>query len=342
MPELRKDPIVSRWVIISTERSKRPTDLAKPEEKKTEGETAAPAKPKFCPFDYGNEGVTPPEVLVYRPEGNTPNSPGWSLRVVPNKFPALMIEGEIGRRGDGIYDMMNGIGAHEVIIESPDHNASLANLSEQQFQDVLWAYRDRIMDLKKDKRFRYILIFKNHGERAGASLEHSHSQLIALPIVPKAVMEEMNGCKEYYDYKERCLFCDLVAQELEDQKRIIAENEDFIALCPYAPRFPFETWVLPKRHDAHFEDATKHEIQNLTTLFQRTLKKLNKALGDPPYNFMLHTSPVAMPDLPYYHWHIEITPRISRVAGFERGSGFYICPTAPEVSAQFLRELEIS
>ncbi|MFH1830729.1 MAG: galactose-1-phosphate uridylyltransferase [Pseudomonadota bacterium] len=336
MPELRKDPVVSRWVIISTERSKRPTDLVKPE-----SETSSDAKPKFCPFCEGNEQSTPSEVLCYRQEGTQPNTRGWTLRAFPNKFPALMIEGEIGRRGDGIYDMMNGIGAHEVIVETPEHATNIVDLPEDRFQDVLWAYRDRIMDLKKDKRFRYILVFKNRGLRAGASLEHTHSQLIALPIVPKAVAEEMYGTKNYYDYKERCLFCDLVSQEIEEQKRVVTENEDFLAICPYAPRFPFETWILPKKHGSHYENATKHEIKNLTALFQRTLKKLNAALKDPPYNFMLHTSPVNESELQHYHWHIEITPRISRVAGFERGSGFYINPTAPEVSAQFLRELEL-
>jgi UDPglucose--hexose-1-phosphate uridylyltransferase len=337
MPELRKDPVVSRWVIIATERSKRPTDLGRPESRETGND-----EPRFCPFCDGSEEATPKEVLCYRNENTKPNMPGWSLRAVPNKFPALMIEGDIGRRGDGIYDMMNGIGAHEVIIETPHHHETLADLSDERFQDVLWAYRDRIMDLKKDKRFRYILIFKNQGARAGASLSHSHSQLIALPIIPKSVAEEMTGAKSYYEYKERCIFCDLVAQEIEQQKRIVAENEDFIAVCPYAPRFPFETWILPKTHDAHYEDATKHEIKNLTLLFKRTLQKLNKALDHPSYNFMLHTSPINMPDLTYYHWHIEITPRITRVAGFERGSGFYINPTAPEVSAQFLRELDLS
>jgi len=149
----------------------------------------------------------------------------------------------------------------------------------------------------------------------------------------------MVGAKNYYDYKERCIFCDIVSQEIDEQKRIVSENEDYIAICPYAPRFPFETWIMPKRHVAHYEDITTNEIKNLAALFQRTLKKLNKALDRPPYNFMLHTSPINMPELAHYHWHIEITPRITRVAGFERGSGFYINPTAPEVSAQFLKEL---
>ncbi len=336
MPELRKDPIVSRWVIISTERGKRPTDLKRDMPPPEEVEAG-----KYCPFCKGNETSTTPEVLAYRPEGSPPNAANWTVRVIPNKFPALMIEGDLNRRGDGVYDMMNGIGAHEVIIESPVHGTTLTELSVAHFEDVLWAYRDRTLDLKKDKRFRYILIFKNHGFRAGASLEHSHSQLIALPIIPKAVIEELQGSEAYYKYKERCLYCDIVAQEIEDQKRVVAENEDFLAICPFAPRFPFEMWILPKMHDAHYEDATKHEIKNLAALFQRVLKKLSKALDDPPFNFMLHSSPVQMtPDLPYYHWHIEITPRITRLAGFERGSGFYINPTAPEVSAQYLREID--
>ncbi|MFH1874342.1 MAG: galactose-1-phosphate uridylyltransferase [Pseudomonadota bacterium] len=334
MPELRKDPVVGRWVIISTERSQRPTDFKQETDSKKPNET--PSRP--CPFCFGNEHATPKEVLAYRKEGDA-NTPGWNLRVIPNKFPALGIEGELNRRGAGLYDMMNGIGAHEVIIETPDHNATLSTMPENQFQDVLWSYRDRIMDLKKDKRFRYVLIFKNHGYRAGASLEHPHSQLIALPIIPKAVMEEMQGSKEFYEYKERCLYCDIVQQELNDKRRIVMENDDFITICPFAPRFPFEMWILPKRHDAHFEDATKHEIQNLSDLFQKTLQKLDKALDQPAYNFMLHSSPIAMPDLPYYHWHIELTPRVTRVAGFERGSGFYICPTAPEAAAEYLRQL---
>lgn len=332
MPELRKDPIVGRWVIISTERAQRPTDFKIEKEEKKGG---------FCPFCYGNEHVTPPEILAYRPHGGEANKPGWNLRVVPNKFPALMIEGNLNKRGDGVYDMMNGIGAHEVIIETPEHDKTLASVSEQQFEDVLWGFRDRIIDLKKDKRFRYVLVFKNHGSRAGASLDHSHSQLIALPIIPKTVIEELNGSKEYHTYKDRCLYCDILTHEIEDQKRVVMENEDFIVICPFAPRFPFELWILPKHHAAHFEDATKHEIHNLAQIFQRTLKKIENALNDPPYNFMIHTSPLTMPNPEIYHWHIELTPRLTRMAGFERGSGFYINPTAPEVSAQFLRELDI-
>ena len=197
MPELRKDPIIGRWVIISTERAMRPDSFERDAEQYRRG---------FCPFCYGNEDRTPPEVLAYRENDGNPDTEGWKLRVVPNKFPALQIEGELERRGDGMFDMMSGVGAHEVIIETPEHDLSLADMPQDRVEDVIWSYRDRFADLKKDKRFQYIRIFKNHGRAAGATLEHSHSQLIALPIVPKRVVEEIEGAKRYFAYKERCVY----------------------------------------------------------------------------------------------------------------------------------------
>lgn len=198
MPELRKDPIHGRWVIISTERSRRPSDFAADERRSAGG---------FCPLCEGNEDRTPPEIIALRDNGTSPNSPGWTLRVVPNKFPALRIEGELNREGEGIYDKMNGIGAHEVVIETPRHEETLATLPLKNVENVLLAYRDRIIDLRRDQRLRYVLVFKNHGIAAGASLEHSHSQIIALPIVPKRVSEEVEGAKTYFNYKDRCVFC---------------------------------------------------------------------------------------------------------------------------------------
>jgi len=336
MPELRKDPIIGRWVIIATERSKRPNDYR--------SITAAPAaEHRFCPFCSGNEDKTPPEIMAYRKDGSKPNSPGWHVRVVPNKFPALRIEGGLNREGEGIYDKMNGVGAHEVIIETPDHKQTLATMTNNQVEEVLWSYRDRVLDLKKDKRFRFILLFKNHGEAAGASVEHAHSQLIALPIVPRNVIEEIRGAKEYYDYKERCIFCDIVRQELSSQVRLVGENEHFICMTPYAARFPFETWILPKNHDSHFEDSQKYEFEALSRILVETLKRQDKALNNPPYNFLIHSSPFNHDyhDEDYYHWHLEIMPRLTNVAGFERGTGFYINPTPPEEAAKFLREMEI-
>jgi len=332
MPELRKDPIIGRWVIISSERGKRPSDFQ---------EQLPRRKGGFCPFDPGNEGTTPPEILAYRDSGTEPDTPGWNLRVVSNKFPALQIEGHLDKQGEGMFDKMNGIGAHEVIIETPLHDATLATMPLKNVENVLWSYRDRMVDLKKDKRFKYVLIFKNEGEAAGASLEHTHSQLIALPIVPKRVREEIDGAKLYYDYKERCVFCDIVRQELNDGTRIVSENKDFVSLEPFTPRFPFETWILPKHHDSCYEDAKSHEFQSLAEMLQDTLKRLDKILNVPPYNYILHTSPFGEPDNEYYHWHIEIMPKLTKVAGFEWGSGFYINPTAPEEAAKFLREAKI-
>ncbi len=338
MPELRKDPITGRWVIISTDRAKRPTDFSREQMKLKGG---------FCPFCYGNEGKTPPEVLAYRPSKNggplpERDSPGWNLRVVPNKFPALGIEGSLNRQAEGMFDKMSGIGAHEVIIETPEHDKTLATIPDKRVEDVFWAFRDRILDLKQDKRFKYILIFKNHGEPAGASLEHPHSQLIALPILPKQVIEELEGSKQYYVYKERCVFCDIIRQELENPIRVVSENNDFVTLGPYAPRFPFETWILPKRHESAFENSPTHVYESLAKAVKLLLQKADRVLDHPSYNLVIHSSPVQDPTSDHYHWHIEFMPKLTKTAGFEWGTGFYINPTPPEEAARFLREADVS
>jgi len=332
LPELRKDPIIGRWVIISTERGKRPTDFQSVTKKRD---------PKLCPFCPSNELSTPPEVYAIRQNGSKPNSPGWSLRVVPNKFPALVIEGDINREGVGIFDKMNGTGAHEVIIETPDHMKDLVDLEDEDFKNVIRAYRDRILELQNDSRFKYILVFKNQGEAAGASLEHSHSQLIATPILPKRVMEELTGAENYYNYKERCIYCDIIKQELNDNVRVVAENDMFVALEPFASRFPFETWVLPRFHESSFETIRGEAIIKLVPLLKETLKRISAALNNPPYNLMIHTSPLDNRHPKEYHWHIEIIPKLVKVAGFEWGTGFYINPTTPEDAAKFLKEVEI-
>ncbi len=334
MPELRKDPITGRWVIIATDRAKRPTDFVR-EKVQIHGSG-------FCPFCYGNESKTPPEILAYRSDGSGRNSPGWKLRVVPNKFPALGIEGNLNRAGEGLYDKMSGIGAHEVIIETPDHQMTMANLPVDRVELALWAFRDRILDLKKDRRFKYIMVFKNHGEAAGASLEHTHSQLIALPVVPKRVLEEVDGAREYYNFKERCVFCDIIRQEEENGIRVIAENKAFVALAPFAPRFPFELWLVPKVHQSAFEESQKHEFEQLAAMLKDMLMRLDKVLDFPAYNAIIHSSPLPEALNEYYHWHLEIMPKLTKVAGFEWGTGFYINPTPPEEAAKFLREAVVS
>ncbi len=331
MPELRKDPVVGRWVIISTERSRRPTNFG-------------PVRPQhatgFCPFCPGSEDKTPPEVYAARARGGTANGSDWSVRVVPNKFPALQIEGSLDRRGEGLYDKMNGVGAHEVVIEGPAHDQDLADLPVEHIEQVLLAFRERVLDLHRDKRIRYVLIFKNHGEQAGATLEHTHTQLIATPIIPKSIQEELEGARRYWELKERCVFCDIVQQETAEGngRRVVSMSERFLATMPFAARFPFETWILPRRHDASYQVLGEpDEYRDLAAILKDTLERLNQALDRPPYNFVLHTAPASDHDLEYYHWHIEIMPKLTRVAGFEIGSGFYINPTPPEDAAQYLR-----
>jgi UDPglucose--hexose-1-phosphate uridylyltransferase len=329
---LRKDPISGRWVIIAVERGKRPTDFTSPPVQRRKG--------GFCPFDPGNEYTTPPEIMAFRPSSAQPNAPGWTLRVMPNKFPALQIYGDLDRAGEGMFDKMNGVGAHEVIIETPDHQLSLSTMSSRAVEDVLWAYYLRLTDLKKDARFKYVLIFKNEGDSAGASLEHSHSQLIAVPIIPKIVKEEIDSARNYFEYKERCIFCDVISQEIGSGKRVIYENSGYIAIAPFAPRAPFETWILPKRHESAFSPPDK-SFSALAGVLQTVLKQFDRILDTPPYNFIIHTSPFTDEANDYYHWHIELIPKLTRIAGFEWGSGFYINPTLPEEAAKFMREAKI-
>lgn len=334
MPELRKDPVTGRWVIISTDRRKRPNDFRV--------ERATAIGREGCPFCPGHEDLTPPEVLAYRPAGGAPNTAGWDVRVVPNKFPALKVEGGLDREGEGMYDRMNGIGAHEVILETPDHDKTLASMSEVEIERVLSACRERVLDLKKDLRLRYILLFKNHGAAAGATLEHPHSQLIALPIVPDFLRQEIDGARRHFDAKERCVFCDIVQQDLAAGRRIIQENPDFVALAPYAPRFPFETWLVPRRHGARFEDAPRGEYESLARMLKAVMTRIDRALESPAYNLIVHSLPFSEEaGADAYHWHVEIIPKLTRTAGFEWGTGFYINPTSPEEAARVLRDIEL-
>jgi UDPglucose--hexose-1-phosphate uridylyltransferase len=340
MPELRKDPIVNRWVIIATERAKRPTDFITPDN--------GQELPKGCPFCEGNETKTPPEIYAVRPNGSRRDAEGWKVRVVPNKFPALRIEGDMEKFGVGIYDRMNGIGAHEVIIETTDHFEKIEMQSVDALFDVFNTYKLRLADLKNDERFRYILLFKNEGITAGASLAHPHSQLIATPVTPKRIREELVGAQAYFEYKDRCIFCDIVREELRQKDRIVYENNNFISFCPFAARFPFEIWTVPKRHHPDYDSMERDEIFAFADAMKVTLGKLTKALSGPHYNYMLHTGPVRWRRRGYwttlehdFHWHVEIIPRLTNTAGFEWGTGFYINPTIPEEAARFLQETQV-
>ena len=329
MHELRKDPVVDRWVIFSEGRGLRPSDWES-------GPPLAPERPP-CPFCPGNERETPPEIVAIRGDGSTPNGPGWSLRVVPNRFPALRVEGTLESRRDGIYERMTGIGAHEVIIESPEHEKDLSELDEAQVARLLGAYRDRMLDLEKDRRIRYVLVFKNEGPRAGATLAHGHSQLIATPVVPQVVQDEMDGGLERFRKDARCVYCRMIEEELRDRRRVVLECERHVSLEPFAARFPFETWILPRRHASSFAASDPGDLRALAAILRDTLGRLRRALNRPHYNYVIHTAPCREPGLEHYHWHIEITPKRTPVAGFEWGSGFYVNTTTPEEAAAYLR-----
>jgi UDPglucose--hexose-1-phosphate uridylyltransferase len=258
---------------------------------------------------------------------------------VPNKFPALRIEGELHKSGEGLYDKMNGIGAHEVIIETPKHPQDRVDIDSSQVKNTLLAAKFRILDLKKDTRFKYIMVFKNFGPTAGATLSHSHSQLIALPVVPLRVQEEIAGASTHFQMKERCIFCDIIHYESEADRRLLLENEHFIVLAPYAPRFSFELAVYPKKHNPAFESISEVELDSLGTILSTTLAKVARALNHPDYNLIIHNAPCSNNVADFYHWHIEFMPVLARVAGFEWGTGFYINPISPEESVQALKAI---
>jgi len=328
MPELRKDPIGNRWTIIAPERARRPMASGL-------GEASDSAA---CPFCAGNENMTPPEVLVLRDEGDPGRLSSWTARVVSNKYPALVPEVSGPEITDENYTARHGFGAHEVIVESPNHLVDITLLGEGQFEAILRAYRERMLALRADERFRHILIYKNQGIEAGATIEHIHSQLIALPIIPKNVLEELAGAKDYYQSKGRCVFCDLMRKEGQTGERVVTENGRFIAVCPFAPRFPYETWILPKEHSPFFERNTPQDESALAALLRETLIRINRCLSHPAFNYIIHSNPIDEKGSDYYHWHMEIIPKLIRVGGFEWGSGSYINPVTPEHSAQSLRQ----
>lgn len=332
MAELRRDPIVGRWVIVDTQEPSKPQDYEHEQHTWRAG---------VCPFCYGNEAMTPPEIDAFRDPHTAANTPGWQVRAVPNKFPALQVEGGLDRRALGMYDMSGGIGAHEVLIETPYHHKDMPDLLNEEVEKIISMCCRRSLDLAKDKRLKYIMIFKNYGPAAGASLEHPHTQIIALPMVPKNVMEEIKGAEDYFGYRERCIFCDIIRQETHEKERIILENKYFLSLCPFVSRFPFEVWIMPKKHNCCFSHMPSEEIPALASILKESISKIKKIFANPAYNFIIHTSPAdGDACVEGYHWHIEFIPKLTRVAGFEWGTGFYVVPTPPELAAHYLKEVK--
>lgn len=335
--ELRKDPLLGRWVAVLNE-PRQPSDYHIPPEDDHTGES--------CMLCAGREKETPAEILVMPKGGAGDRSRQWWTRVIPNFNPIFQVEGDLGRKGEGMYDKMNGIGANEIIIESPEHAVPPEDMGIEQMTRVLMTYRERMTDLEKDHRLRYTLIYKNNGREAGAVFSHPLSHLASTPVIPKRVKEELDGAKQYFTYKERCIFCDIIREELRVGNRIILETKNFVSFCPYASKFPFECWVLPKRHQCSFQDIRSDELEDMALILSSVLKKLRSAFTNLPYNYFLHSAPNRIPRKNHwhtlgedYHWHLEIMPRLMRTSGFEWGSGFYILPTSPEFAAKYLKEV---
>lgn len=294
---------------------------------------------RHCPFCPGSEAETPPEIFSLRDRGG-PDTPGWRLRVVPNKFPAVVPDALPVSAAERSDRRRIGFGSHEVIIEDADHGATLSDLPAERIAELLEVVRRRFLALADNRRIRYVCFFKNHGKAAGATLEHTHSQLVALPLEPKLVAEEIAGARRRYRRTGRCYFCELAEPDL-DASRLILATPGAVSLAPYAARAPYETWIVPRRHRSHFESARGAELEAIAAALRATLRMLEGALERPAYNLVLHTAPLRAAALPHYHWHFELIPRLSKLAGFEWGTGLYINPVPPEEAARRLRDAPI-
>ncbi|MCB9772600.1 MAG: DUF4931 domain-containing protein [Candidatus Omnitrophica bacterium] len=334
MPELRKDPVIGRWVIIATERARRPGVFLHSQKNTFEDGPCL-----FC----DNQDR---EIFSIRQYSGAP----WRVRVVESGTPLLSTNNKFSRRGHGLYDVVNDYGAHEVVIETPEHIANMADLSQEQIRMVFETYAVRYNELEKNTNFQYVIAYKNYGWVAGSRrIGHSRSQIIATSVNPFSAKEKLDGAKKYYNYRERCLYCDMIQQELEAKVRIVAESEHFVAMTPFAPRFVFEIWILPKQHNCDFAKGVVGHEHDLAGLMKIVLTKLKVGLEDPAYNYVIHSAPFRHGEkgtkwktlAQDYHWHIEVLPRLTRVAGFEKGSGFYISSIPPESVAEFLREVKV-
>jgi UDPglucose--hexose-1-phosphate uridylyltransferase len=330
--QLRQDPTTKEWVIIAAERSKRPHDFVKAEE-----HVEKPPYDAECPFCEGNESLTPHESLAYR-RGGPADGPGWWVRVVPNRFPALSSDGSLQREEMGFFRMMDGVGVHEVVVESPIHNKILPLMDNEQVEEILLAYRERYLALREDRRIKLVIIFKNHGPAAGTSLEHGHSQIVGTAVVPSDIRRRLDQAARHYDDHGTCVYCDTIQEELKCGTRIVMDTERFVVLQPFASRTPFETWIVPKEHQASFGLISVEDSKKFATILRETLFRLYSKLSNPDFNYVIRTAPIRDEQEDYYHWHLQIVPRLTTTAGFEMGSGMYINVSLPEETARFLAE----
>lgn len=335
MSEYRQDPLTGRWVIIGSQRALRPNEFVEAAVRKTKD---------VCPFCAGNETNTPPAIASYYtqpadPRGQLKGVGLWQARVVPNRFPAVCVDTEIaGRTSDPPgFHLLPGFGQHEVVIESPRHVTSWSELTLDEAWCALRAYRDRLAALKQDGRFAYAQVFKNVGSAAGASIEHAHSQIIAMPWVPEDIVRQLNIAKRHFERAEQCIACSVLESELQARERVVAQTENFIALCPWASSFAYQVQIFPKRHASSFLNTEDGVIGELASFKRDLIGSIERALGPTAYNWYFHSEPFDTPSPDHYHWHIEIIPRLTKVAGFELATGVFINSVTPEKAADVLR-----
>ncbi len=332
MPELRQNLATREWVIIAGERARRPNVFSASEQRILTADRSS--YDPDCPFCVGNEEL---DLEVER----FPVSGAWQTRVVQNKYPALAKEGALTRVFNGVQRCIAGVGYHEVVIEHPHHNTTLALMTPDEVRIVLETFQRRGTEISKDHRIEHIIYFKNHGATAGASLLHPHSQIIALPVVPSSIRRRIDEARRYFDDTGQCVFCSMLEDELVQNERIVAVNEHFAAFVLYAALSPFHIWIVPRRHSASFLQAQPNELAGLAHILRDVVRKLYFGLRDPDYNLIIRSGPVKEPGSVYFHWYVSLIPRVNHAAGFELGSGMYINPALPEASADFLRSIDI-
>jgi UDPglucose--hexose-1-phosphate uridylyltransferase len=330
MPELRYNLLTREWVIIATERARRPDQFVRKIEKKP-----LPAFVANCPFCPGNEKLTPPQTYV------VPDDHSWQVRVTPNKFAALSYEGERRREIVGIRRTVTGVGIHEVIVETPDHSKTTALLADREVELIIQTYLNRFKFASSDSRIEQVTIFKNHGEAAGTSLEHPHSQMIATPVITTQLRDRLFNALNHFDEFGECIFCRVLDQELKEGVRVVLETEHFVSFIPFASLTPFSMLIMPRRHMACFAEMNGAEAADLARNLRRTLAKLYHGLVDPDYNYVIRTAPTEYCGVKYYHWYVSIIPRLTRMAGFELSSGMFINVSLPEENASFLRGIQV-
>lgn len=336
MPQFRQNIILKDWVIISTERAKRPEQL---KEDKNLNEKRLPEWDENCPFCPGNEVKTGNTTVLHQ-VGEGEN---WKLKVIPNKFPALSssMDDYKVETSSNFFRWMDGIGNHEVLIETPRHDLTIATMEPREVQTVLEAYKARVETLMGFPHVETVITFRNNGPRAGASLAHPHSQIIAMPVIPRDIMSRMNESIRYHEEHRACVFCSVLRSELEAQTRMVVESAHFAAFVPYAASSPFSMWIFPKRHASNYTDISPEEMTDLSHVLRTALRKLYFGLNDPDYNYIFRTAPKGYSNTAFFHWYITIVPRLTRTAGFELGSGTFINPTIPEENAEYLRGIKV-